>query len=536
MGCATSSSDSKTQKYEKGKLNGQLKPEAARNSQVNLEFNGQGSISSKENGSTRISIQPPALLKEQANEELKASCVKSTPDKKGISKIIPDILVLDKDFRQQIIFTDAIEVNPSSCLIKGKSKNNLQEYYIRYYPVKGKSVEVAEHKMRALKVLQMETTHLVNCEFTYCNGFYYYLIMENLGYKYLREALVEGVLKVSEYSLAVAMKGVFESLEVMHRNHLFHGNLMPSKLLLKGESFYIFDCTTGLESISDLAFEGLYYLAPEVLRGEPPSPASDVWAAGVILYYLLTGALPFPEAVFEEYKQIVNTVEPAFAEPVWTSISPEVKQLIHKMLSKDKGMRLGVDEILKSQWMSNPGICSTMSVVFPKEQLELQTNLMAAINMLANERGVEDLEQVIDKLEGIDYMRRGYLNLSFLLAEVTGTSCASFFGKKNINVNYKVILIKAITLNQVLMPERVSAAFYKKTKGGEYMDDVMLKEVLPLCGRSVLFESKEKFAKFIREAQLVPRREFNLSYREFLQLFIQWKINIPESFIHDVIQ
>ncbi len=35
------------------------------------------------------------------------------------------------------------------------------------------------------------------------------------------------------------------------------------------------------------------YLAPEVLAGEPPTPASDLYSLGVLLFHLLTGKFPY---------------------------------------------------------------------------------------------------------------------------------------------------------------------------------------------------------------------------------------------------
>ncbi|CAI7858263.1 unnamed protein product, partial [Closterium sp. NIES-53] len=91
-----------------------------------------------------------------------------------------------------------------------------------------------------------------------------------------------------------------------------------------------------------------FYIAPEVLH-ESYGPESDIWAAGVILFVLLSGALPFwgdsDEGVFRAIleKSVEEEVE---REGVWESVSDEAKDLVLRMLSKDAALRITADEIL----------------------------------------------------------------------------------------------------------------------------------------------------------------------------------------------
>ena len=83
------------------------------------------------------------------------------------------------------------------------------------------------------------------------------------------------------------------------------------------------------------------YLAPEVIHGEPPTPASDLYAAGVVLYELLTGATPFrggaPEAILHRHLED-EVVAPSLRCPD-AEISPALERVVLRALAKDPAMR-----------------------------------------------------------------------------------------------------------------------------------------------------------------------------------------------------
>ena len=107
----------------------------------------------------------------------------------------------------------------------------------------------------------------------------------------------------SERSVASYLRAVLRTLAQCHAKGIIHRDVKPENFVfqsdeegapLKAIDFGIaifFD--PGALPIKDLNPEGTpWYLAPEVCRGRV-LPASDVWAAGVMAAYLLTGHYPF---------------------------------------------------------------------------------------------------------------------------------------------------------------------------------------------------------------------------------------------------
>ena len=87
------------------------------------------------------------------------------------------------------------------------------------------------------------------------------------------------------------------ALAAVHRHGLIHGDIKAENVMREVSGRIVlmdFGAARELDTAHTPVISGsLNYLAPEVLRGAPPSPSSDIYALGVLLFRLIGGAYPY---------------------------------------------------------------------------------------------------------------------------------------------------------------------------------------------------------------------------------------------------
>lgn len=128
---------------------------------------------------------------------------------------------------------------------------------------------------------------------------WHYLVMEYVQGPTLQEILsTERVLDVAR-SLNLAVQTA-QALGYAHQAGLVHRDVKPGNILVTANDkvkVTDFGIARSLAQATvtepGVVMGTTHYLAPEVINGQPATPASDVYAMGVVLYRMLTGRLPF---------------------------------------------------------------------------------------------------------------------------------------------------------------------------------------------------------------------------------------------------
>ena len=221
----------------------------------------------------------------------------------------------------------------------------------------------------------------------------YEFYISNSHYYIITEFCKEGELfsyiknKYSENQLAVLFYQVFSGLWYLHDNKILHRDIKLENIMISriekdnstGEDlFWIKIIDFGTAKIFEKnkkekdVVGSSYYIAPEVLK-QNYNEKCDTWSVGVILYMMLVGRAPFDGKDDEEIICKINSADYNSKEPRLMKHSPEVRDLVSKLLQKDTDKRYSAKEALNHPWFEKFGGRSLFSN-FKREEIEPYIN------------------------------------------------------------------------------------------------------------------------------------------------------------------
>jgi beta-lactam-binding protein with PASTA domain/tRNA A-37 threonylcarbamoyl transferase component Bud32 len=179
----------------------------------------------------------------------------------------------------------------------------------------------------------------------------YYIAMEVIEGRSLKELiLTRGALPIGA-AVAYA-KQLLEALRFAHRHGIIHRDIKPHNVLVSADQhakaneprLKVTDFGIARHGASQMTEAGsimgtAQYLSPEQARGAPVTAASDLYSAGVVLYEMLTGKVPFTgDSAIEIAMKHVNDL-PAPPSALRPEIPVELDQIVLRALAKDPGER-----------------------------------------------------------------------------------------------------------------------------------------------------------------------------------------------------
>ncbi len=151
---------------------------------------------------------------------------------------------------------------------------------------------------------------------------------------------LERVQNNASVEAAVEMtSGILSGLEHLHMRAIIHRDLKPANVLLQGDTPRLADFGIArilkTERQSGVIAGTPSYMAPEVFDGVR-SEKGDIWSAGVLLYQMLSGRLPFPQA---EMSSLMGAIIRQDPQPLPTAVPSFLAHVVQRALMKDPTRR-----------------------------------------------------------------------------------------------------------------------------------------------------------------------------------------------------
>ena len=182
-----------------------------------------------------------------------------------------------------------------------------------------------------------------------------YIVLEYVDGRTLKDIIDENGPMPSRIAVALVVQ-VLDALDAAHAAGIIHRDVKPQNVIvMQSGKVKLMDFGIAREvDANTVTFAGstvlgsVHYLSPEQAKGLPVSEGSDLYSAGIMLYEMLTGRVPFDgdTSVTIALKHISDIPVPPME--LSGKVSPALNDVILRALNKDVNRRYGAANEMSS--------------------------------------------------------------------------------------------------------------------------------------------------------------------------------------------
>ena len=273
-----------------------------------------------------------------------------------ISSSLKENFPNNKEFDVKYEMLIDISITHSGIIKLIRHKNN-KKLFIAKIICKEK-LSLKEYKLikSEIDVIQVcKHPNIILCEEVIEDFDFIYIIME-----YMHCGDLEHFINRFEDTITLTIKRniiiqIIKGVKYLHTHGIMHRDLKPENILLTEQNNELivkiadFGLSTVLSEFetTNEGYGTIGYVAPEVLTRAPYNHKIDIWSMGVIIYYIISGELPFNNTEDEEKiakSTVIGNLE--FDELIWKNQSIELVEFICNCLEKNPRNRLSFKDLV----------------------------------------------------------------------------------------------------------------------------------------------------------------------------------------------
>merc|ERR1712226_66716 len=184
------------------------------------------------------------------------------------------------------------------------------------------------------------------------------MLTEFLSGSHLLEKLADSRFDLNEQKCIGIVKQISEALAFIHSQKIAYLDLKPTNVIFvsrKVNQLKLMDFGQARilqpgETVR-LAYRTPDFIAPEVVTNETVGYGTDIWALGTIVYFMVTGKLPFGGENGEETRNNVLDGSFDFNLPEFNQITDDCLDFIERCLMRERKSRMSSLDAIQHPWL-----------------------------------------------------------------------------------------------------------------------------------------------------------------------------------------